>query len=236
MPSSAAWTRPVPALAADPARPARHWRGAVAAALALLAAPAAAQAPAAPPPPVLVVQATLRDIARQAEFTGRVRAVDLVELRARVGGPLGERRFTDGQEVAEGALLFTIDPAPFEAVVAQRRAAIESAEATLEVAAQRYQRAQELWRTRSIPEATLDQRRGDQLRAAADLAIARAALAADAPTSAEVSALLAKLFEGPGVAAAGGPAALMIRRETARGPLPLPFHVAARQFFGMGAP
>jgi TRAP transporter TAXI family solute receptor len=64
-----------------------------------------------------------------------------------------------------------------------------------------------------------------------------ALVAADtAPTSAEVTALLAKLFEGQGVAGTGGPAALMIRRETARGPLPLPFHVAARRFLGMTAP
>jgi TRAP transporter TAXI family solute receptor len=61
-------------------------------------------------------------------------------------------------------------------------------------------------------------------------------VAADAPTSAEVAALLAKLFEGQGLAATGGPAALMIRRETASGPVPLPFHAAARRFFGMGAP
>lgn len=62
-----------------------------------------------------------------------------------------------------------------------------------------------------------------------------ALVAADGPTSAEVGALLTKLFEGQGVAGAGGPAALMIRRETARGPLPLPFHAAARRFFDMGA-
>jgi membrane fusion protein (multidrug efflux system) len=135
--------------------------------------PALAQAP---PPPVLVVQAELRDIARQAEFTGRVRAVDRVELRARVPGALGPRRFADGQDVAEGDILFTIDPAPYEAVVEQRRAAIEAAQATLAVASAQYERARELWRTRSIPEATLDQRRGDELRSRADLSLARAAL------------------------------------------------------------
>ncbi len=55
------------------------------------------------------------------------------------------------------------------------------------------------------------------------------------PTQAEIAALLTKLFEGRGIAGAGGPAALMIRRETARGPLPLPFHAAARQFFGLSS-
>lgn len=128
------------------------------------------------PPSVLVAQAELRDIVRQAEFTGRARASDRVELRARVIGTLGARRFTDGQDVAEGDTLFTIDPAPYEAVAEQRRAAIEGAEATLAVATAQYERARELWRTRSIPEATLDQRRGDELRARAELSLARAAL------------------------------------------------------------
>ncbi|MEO3475193.1 TAXI family TRAP transporter solute-binding subunit [Roseomonas sp. CAU 1739] len=54
-------------------------------------------------------------------------------------------------------------------------------------------------------------------------------------TQAEVAAMLATLLDGQGLAAAGGPAALMIRRETAAGPLPLPFHPAALAFFGPGA-
>ncbi|HWT07695.1 MAG TPA: TAXI family TRAP transporter solute-binding subunit [Roseomonas sp.] len=54
-------------------------------------------------------------------------------------------------------------------------------------------------------------------------------------TNAEVAALLATLLDGQGLAAAGGPAAVMIRRETAGGPLPLPFHPAAIAFFGTGA-
>jgi hypothetical protein len=53
-------------------------------------------------------------------------------------------------------------------------------------------------------------------------------------TRAEVTALLGTLLDGPGLAAAGGPAALMIRRETAGGPLPLPFHAAAATFFRPG--
>jgi multidrug efflux pump subunit AcrA (membrane-fusion protein) len=95
---------------------------------------ASAQAPAAPPPPVPAARAEPRDIARQAGFNGRIHAVDSVELRARVAGTLGPRRFADGQAVAEGAPLFSIDPAPYEAVVAQRAAAVEAAEATLAVA------------------------------------------------------------------------------------------------------
>ena len=59
-------------------------------------------------------------------------------------------------------------------------------------------------------------------------------VSADALTPAEVTAILVTLLDGQGLAAAGGPAALMIRRETAGGPLPLPFHPAARAFFRQG--
>lgn len=186
-----------------------------------------------PAPTVLVVQADLRDIARQAEFNGRLRAVDRVELRARVGGALGERRVTDGQDVPEGKVLFTIDPAPYEAQVEQRRAAIEAAEATLEVASAQYDRARELWRTRSIPEATLDQRRGDQLRARADLSLARAALREAelnlsyteirAPIAGQVGA--ASVSPGNLVGPESGPLAVLVRQD----PMHVTFAVSQRQ-------
>jgi membrane fusion protein (multidrug efflux system) len=198
----------------------------------VLSAPAAAQQPAAPPP-VLVTQAATRDIARQAEFNGRVRAVDKVEIRARVGGPLGERRFEGGQQVAEGAVLFTIDPAPYQAVVEQRRAAIEAAEATLAVATAQFERAQELWRTRSVPEATLDQRRGDLLRARADLSLSRAALREAelnlswteirAPIAGQVGT--ASVSPGNLVGPESGPLTVVVRQD----PMHVGFAVSQRQ-------
>lgn len=186
-----------------------------------------------PAPTVLVLQATLRDISRQAEFNGRVRAVDRVELRARVGGTLGERRVTDGQDVPQGAVLFTIDPAPYVAVVEQRRASIEAAEATLDVTSGQYERARELWRTRSIPEATLDQRRGDQLRARAEVSLARAALReAELNLSwTEIKAPIAGQI-GPAAVSPGnlvgpdsGPLAVLVRQD----PMHVTFSIAQRQ-------
>ncbi|TCZ64849.1 efflux RND transporter periplasmic adaptor subunit [Roseicella aquatilis] len=204
-----------------------------AAAILLAAAAPAAWAQQAPPPPVLVVRAAMRDITPQAEFTGRVRAVDRVEIRARVGGILGERRFADGQDVTEGAVLFTIDPAPYEAVTQQRKAAIDAAEATLEVAAAQYERAQELWRTRSIPEATLDQRRGDQRRARADLALARAALREaelnlsytriTAPMAGQIGP--AAISPGNLVGPESGPLAVLVRQD----PMHVAFSIGQRQ-------
>lgn len=186
------------------------------------------------PPPVLVVQAALRDIAQQAEFTGRVRALDRVEIRARVAGPLGQRRFVDGQQVEDGAVLFTIDPAPYQAMAEQRRAGVEAAQATLDVATSQYERAQELWRSRSIPEATLEQRRGDELRARADLALARAALreaelnlsytAIRAPMAGQIGQ--ATVAPGNLVGPDTGPLAVLVRQD----PMHVVFAIGQRQF------
>jgi len=89
----------------------------------------------APPPAVLVQAAELKPLGARAEFIGRVAAVDKVDLRARVKGYLGPRKFTDGDPVKEGQVVFTIEPDTYQAAVdqktAQRDAALEEAEAAL---------------------------------------------------------------------------------------------------------
>jgi membrane fusion protein, multidrug efflux system len=66
---------------------------------------------------VLVQPAEMRPIASQREFIGRAQAVDKVDLRARVQGFLGPRKFADGDLVKEGQLLFVIEPEPYQAAV-----------------------------------------------------------------------------------------------------------------------
>lgn len=199
----------------------------------LLPAPLAIAAAQPPPAPVLVLRAEPRDVTPQAEFAGRVRALDRVELRPRVAGILGARRIADGAAVAEGDVLFAVDPAPFEAVAAQRRAQVTAAEATLEVAIGQHERARELWRTRSIPEATLDQRRGDELRARAELALAQAALGEAelnlsftkirAPFAGQLGA--AAFSPGSLVGPDGPPLAVLVRQD----PMHVAFAVSQRQ-------
>ncbi|HTV45315.1 MAG TPA: hypothetical protein VMF05_08365, partial [Stellaceae bacterium] len=89
--------------------------------------PAAIAQPA--PPAVLVAPAQLENVSNTATFVGRVKAVDKVELRARVSGYLGPRLFKEGDKVNEGQTVFTLDPAPFEAVLGQRRADVAAATA-----------------------------------------------------------------------------------------------------------
>ena len=128
------------------------------------------------PPAVLVQPAALRVLAAQSEFIGRVKALDKVDLRARVQGFLGPRQFKAGERVREGELLFQIERAPFEAAVEQRQAQVAAAEATLVQATQQLQRAQVLIKNQTISQATLDDRTAEKARARAAVLEARAAL------------------------------------------------------------
>ena len=74
----------------------------------------------APPPAVLVQPAELTPIADQLEFIGRAAAVDKVELRARVKGFLGPRKFNDGDQVKKDEVVFTIEPETYQAAVDQK--------------------------------------------------------------------------------------------------------------------
>jgi membrane fusion protein, multidrug efflux system len=135
--------------------------------------PSAAAQPA--PPAVLVATAQMRDVSGTAEFVGRVKAIDKVDLRARVSGYLGPRLFKEGDQVAQGQTVFTLDPAPFEAVLAQRRAEVAAATAALNYADLQARRGRELIKTKTIPQQELDQRESILLKAGASLDQAKAA-------------------------------------------------------------
>lgn len=74
--------------------------------------------------PVDVAEVVSRKITDWTEFSGRLQAVDRVEIRPQVTGVLTAVHFKDGAQVKKGEVLFTIDPRPYEAEVfsAQARA------------------------------------------------------------------------------------------------------------------
>ena len=109
------------------------------------------------PPAVTVEPARQIEVRPQTEFTGRVEAVDTVELRARVEGFLEARLFEEGAEVEKGQKLFTIEKGPYEAALAEAQAALSSAQADLELAKQDQQRQEELVSRRAVAQAQLDQ-------------------------------------------------------------------------------
>ena len=156
----------------------RQWTSALVAACLLatvLGVPAGAQQ-GAPPPAVLVQPAELTAIADQAEFIGRAAAVDKVDLRARVKGFLGPRKFNDGDQVKKDEVVFTIEPETYQAAVDQKIAQRDSAQAALTNADFQLQRATELLRTNTGTRQTYDQRLSEQLQAKANLEDAKAQL------------------------------------------------------------
>lgn len=81
-----------------------------------------------PPPPVTVAEVAPADIALAYEYAGRAAGSREVEIRPRVSGILKKRHYVEGQAVKAGSVLFTIDPAPFEAALAEARARFDLAQ------------------------------------------------------------------------------------------------------------
>jgi multidrug efflux system membrane fusion protein len=133
-----------------------------------------AAAPAAIPVTVATVQA--RDITAWQEFSGRLEAIDRVEVRPRVAGAIQSVQFREGALVKQGDLLVTIDSAPYEAAVAQAQAEVGAAKAKLDLAKVELDRGHRLSDNRTISQSDLDQRSGAYSEADANLKAAQAAL------------------------------------------------------------
>ncbi len=142
----------------------------------LLLACAGDDAIAPPPAEVFVAPPQVETVRDWAEYTGRFAGVDEVQLRARVSGYLSKVHFSDGQRVAAGDLLFTIDRRPFEATVAQRRASLQRAESDATLAAATARRVEKLRKSGSISVDQYEQRQTELLAAQAGVIEARAAL------------------------------------------------------------
>jgi multidrug efflux system membrane fusion protein len=126
-----------------------------------------ASGPAAAPPAPEVTVATviakpLRDF---EEFTGRLQAVDSVEIRPRVSGFIDSVQFTEGARVKKGQLLFRIDPRPFQAEVNRLSAELRRARSQSALAESNHQRGQRL-----VSQKLISQQDFDQLATAASTA------------------------------------------------------------------
>jgi membrane fusion protein (multidrug efflux system) len=89
-----------------------------------------AGAPQVPPPPqVGVVTLQPRALALRTELPGRVEALRVAQVRARVNGVVLKRLFTEGSDVKEGQVLYQIDPAPYQAALDAALAAVAKAQA-----------------------------------------------------------------------------------------------------------
>lgn len=149
---------------------------------ALLSGTAHAQNSAATPPPsVVVATVEMKDVAKSDDFTGRVEAIQAVELLARVEGFLTNVNFTGGETVQAGTVLFQIEQAPYQAALDQANARLAAANANLLGAQAQLanaqivlERQQVLVRSDTVSEAVLDSATADRDQANADVQAAKA--------------------------------------------------------------
>jgi membrane fusion protein, multidrug efflux system len=178
------------------------------------AAPAASAAP--PAMPVTVASAIERRITEWDEFSGRLEAIERVEVRSRVSGYIEAVNFAPGSLVAKGDTLFVIDPKPFAAEVARAEATMAAAQARLALTNSELARARRLLEDHAISQREFEERQNAQRDAQASIQAAQASLdiarlnlgytRISAPISGRVSR--AEVTVGNLVAAGAGGAAL----------------------------
>ena len=133
--------------------------------------------PAAPPlQAVTVAPVPEREIAEWDEFTGRLEAVDQVEIRPRVSGYIQRVTFTEGREVRKGEVLFQIDPRPYQAELARAEAELERAKSAASLAASDVQRADKLVKAQAISREEFDSRTSAEAQGGASVKAAEAAV------------------------------------------------------------
>ena len=102
------------------------------------------------PTEVTVAEVLHRPLHEWQEFSGRLQAVNTVEVRPRVSGYVDSVAFEDGARVKKGELLFQIDPRPFQAEVDRLVAERSRAVSDLTLAKANYGRAQQLLASNAI--------------------------------------------------------------------------------------
>jgi len=137
-------------------------------------ADAAAAKPAATP--VSVAKVEERDATVWDEFSGRLEAVEQVEVRSRVAGAIQEIRFREGALVHKDDVLVLIDPALYAAEVARAEAQVSAAQARLVFTKSDYERGQQLTGSQAISQRDQDNRVNAYREAEANLKAAQATL------------------------------------------------------------
>ena len=130
-----------------------------------------------PPPPVGVATPISRVLPVTREFTGRIEAIQSVDLRTRVGGTITKVLVEDGAAVTKGQLLFEIDPAPLEAALAKAKAELARGDARLAQAQQQFARAKKLVAEKIVSQQAYDDAESAVATASAEQAAAAAGLA-----------------------------------------------------------
>jgi RND family efflux transporter MFP subunit len=200
-------------------------------ALAALLAGCAKDAPAPPPPPQVTVASVVeRKVTEWDEFTGRLEAVDAVELRPRISGPIERVSFREGSEVRKGDVLFVIDPRPYQAAYDRASAELQVARTRAALAQKEVDRAEPLVAKQAISREEFDARSSALAESEASIQAAAAAVASArlnlewtrirAPISGRVGSAL--VTEG-NLVQAGPPSATLLTTVVSLDPIHLAF-------------
>ena len=125
-----------------------------------------------PPTTVSVSPPLQQQVQEWDEFTGRIDAIETVEIRPRVSGYLDKVHFKSGQMIKAGDLLFTVDSRPFQAVLDRAEAELQRAKTKLDLTKREMDRADRLTAAKAISaeeaetKSMAHREAGDALRAA----------------------------------------------------------------------
>lgn len=131
-----------------------------------------------PAPQVSVAAALERNVQEWDEFTGRLEAVESVEIRPRVTGYIESVNFSEGSIVKKGDLLFVIDPRPYQADLSKAQAELARAVARAELNNNDVVRSEKLLDVKAVSREEYDQRLNAQRESQANVEAARAAVTA----------------------------------------------------------
>ncbi|CAB3739103.1 Multidrug resistance protein MdtE [Paraburkholderia graminis C4D1M] len=133
---------------------------------------------AAPATGVDVATVLQKEVKDSQTYSGRLAAVDKVEVRPLVSGTIVSVNLKDGQLVKKGDVLFIIDPRPYQSEVDRAAGQVAAARARVTYTANDWQRAQRLIADNAIARRDYDEKQNAANEAAANLKTAQAALEA----------------------------------------------------------
>jgi multidrug efflux system membrane fusion protein len=130
------------------------------------------------PPVIPVSQPVQREVTEYYDYTGRLDAVQSLDVRARVTGYLIQMPFREGAEVRKGDLLFEIDPRPYQAQLEAAKAQVALAEANYRLAQAENARSKVIARRDpgAISAEDLERYAAQEAQASANLGVAKANL------------------------------------------------------------
>jgi multidrug efflux system membrane fusion protein len=127
-------------------------------------------------PPVTAATVLERQVNETQEFSGRLEAVERVDIRARVGGFITSVNFKPGSLVKKGDILFVIDSRPFRAEAKRAEAAAVSARAKADLARLELGRSERLLADKAIAQREVDEKSSSLKELDANVRAAQASL------------------------------------------------------------